>query len=43
MNKVSSRSHMILTLYVKKYHKKDDSYTNAKLNIVDLAGSEKLS
>jgi hypothetical protein len=40
MNEQSSRSHMILTITVNKIDHM--GLTAAKLNIVDLAGSEKL-
>lgn len=42
MNTVSSRSHLILTLKVNKFHDKNNVVSSAKLNIVDLAGSERL-
>ena len=40
MNEASSRSHMILTITVNKVD--NEGLTSAKLNIVDLAGSEKV-
>lgn len=40
-NAVSSRSHMLFTLYF-KVHSKDGSCRVGKLNICDLAGSERL-
>ena len=40
-NAVSSRSHMLFTLYF-KVHSKDGSSRVGKLNICDLAGSERL-
>ena len=44
MNKDSSRSHSIFTLYVEssmKDEKGNERFTAGKLNLVDLAGSER--
>ena len=43
MNSVSSRSHKLLMLKVKKKNQEDGSTTRAQLNLVDLAGSEKIA
>lgn len=46
MNKDSSRSHSIFSLYIEaaqKDEKGNDKYTGGKLNLVDLAGSERQS
>jgi kinesin family protein 3/17 len=46
MNKDSSRSHSIFTLYVEQSmidEKGNERITLGKLNLVDLAGSERLS
>jgi hypothetical protein len=46
MNKDSSRSHSMFTLFiesVEKGPKGEDRYVAAKLNLVDLAGSERIS
>ena len=37
MNKISSRSHCIFTLYMNQY-KPDDEVTTSKINLIDLAG-----
>ncbi|KRX05557.1 P-loop containing nucleoside triphosphate hydrolase [Pseudocohnilembus persalinus] len=42
MNLVSSRSHLIITFSLNIIDKFEDSVISAKLNIVDLAGSEKV-
>ena len=45
MNKDSSRSHLLFTLYLESaYGEEDDrKYVASRLNLVDLAGSERLS
>jgi hypothetical protein len=46
MNKDSSRSHSIFTLYIEAAYSDDkgnESFTAGKLNLVDLAGSERQS
>jgi kinesin family protein 3/17 len=46
MNKDSSRSHSIFTIFIEVAEKLDgtnDRYTAGKLNLVDLAGSERIS
>ena len=42
MNKISSRSHCIFTLFMNQY-KKDGEVTTAKINLIDLAGSERVN
>jgi hypothetical protein len=41
MNKYSSRSHAVFTIYYKEIGK--DKIVQSKINIVDLAGSERQS
>jgi len=45
LNKVSSRSHCIFTVYIESHSRVESNakYTLSKLNFVDLAGSERLS
>ena len=45
MNKASSRSHCIFTIYVESRSRVESSekVMTSKLNLVDLAGSERLS
>ena len=43
MNEHSSRSHSILTITVKGKNSADGTVTAAKLNLIDLAGSERIS
>ena len=46
MNKVSSRSQSIFTIYIDSQENDDkgnDKYKASKLNLVDLAGSERAS
>lgn len=45
MNKNSSRSHCIFTIYVEAHSRtlSDEKYITSKINLVDLAGSERLS
>jgi kinesin family protein C2/C3 len=43
MNEHSSRSHSILTITVKGKNSLDGTVTNGKLNLIDLAGSERIS
>ena len=46
MNKESSRSHSIFTLFIEMSEKDDkgeDKFRAGKLNLVDLAGSERQS
>ena len=45
MNKESSRSHLLFTLYLESATGEEDSrkYVASRLNLVDLAGSERLS
>lgn len=44
MNKNSSRSHCIFTIYVEARSRtlSDEKYVTSKINLVDLAGSERL-
>jgi len=42
MNEHSSRSHLMLTVYVNSLNKISQTRTNAKLNLIDLAGSERI-
>ncbi|XP_032723781.1 kinesin-like protein KIF9 isoform X4 [Lontra canadensis] len=44
MNKNSSRSHCIFTIYVEAHSRtlSDEKYVTSKINLVDLAGSERL-
>lgn len=44
LNKASSRSHCIFTIYIESHSKTDSEtkYTTSKINLVDLAGSERL-
>lgn len=44
MNKNSSRSHSIFTIYVEAHSRtlSDEKYVTSKINLVDLAGSERL-
>ncbi|KAM5234261.1 kinesin-like protein KIF9 isoform 4-T9 [Hipposideros larvatus] len=44
MNKTSSRSHSIFTIYVEAHSRtlSDEKYVTSKINLVDLAGSERL-
>ncbi|XP_016048383.1 kinesin-like protein KIF9 isoform X2 [Erinaceus europaeus] len=44
MNKNSSRSHCIFTIYVESHSRtlSDEKYITSKINLVDLAGSERL-
>ncbi len=41
-NQVSSRSHSVLTLKVSMKHKKNKETRRGVLNLIDLAGSEKV-
>ena len=41
MNELSSRSHLVLQMTINQIDERDMSATVSKLNIVDLAGSEK--
>ena len=45
MNKDSSRSHLLFTLYLESAtgDENDKKYVASRLNLVDLAGSERLS
>ncbi|EDL09012.1 kinesin family member 9 [Mus musculus] len=45
MNKNSSRSHCIFTIYMEAHSRtlSDEKYITSKINLVDLAGSERLS
>lgn len=43
MNKYSSRSHLILTVYVSGTNTITKAKCNAKLHLIDLAGSERVS
>jgi len=43
MNEHSSRSHLVLTLYTVSTAKKDGAIARAKLHLIDLAGSERVS
>ncbi len=42
MNKISSRSHCIFTLYMNQYQN-DGAVTASKINLIDLAGSERVN
>ena len=42
MNKISSCSHCIFTLFMNQ-HKKDGEVTTAEINLVDLPGSERVN
>ena len=42
MNKISSRSHCIFTLYMNQYNN-DGAVTASKINLIDLAGSERVN
>eukprot|EP01083_Nonionella_stella_P069573 185511_1 len=42
MNKISSRSHCIFTLYMNQYQS-DGAVTASKINLIDLAGSERVN
>lgn len=43
MNEHSSRSHLVLTFYTKCVAKQDGATSRAKLHMIDLAGSERVS
>ena len=43
MNEHSSRSHLVLTFYAHVVSKKDGAISRAKLHLIDLAGSERIS
>lgn len=43
MNKISSRSHCIFTLYMNQYESADGTVTTSKINLIDLAGSERVN
>ena len=43
MNEHSSRSHCMLSVYVDNAHRMAATRTRAKLHLIDLAGSERLS
>ena len=43
MNEHSSRSHMMLTVYVQSENRHNGAVSRGKLNLVDLAGSERLN
>ena len=43
MNEHSSRSHLVLTFYARVVSKKDGAISRAKLHLIDLAGSERIS
>ena len=43
MNEHSSRSHLVLTIYATGTSKQDQAVSRAKLHLIDLAGSERLS
>jgi kinesin family member C2/C3 len=43
MNEHSSRSHMMLTVYVQSENRSTGAVSRGKLNLVDLAGSERLN
>ena len=43
MNEHSSRSHLVLTFYCVATSKKDGTTARAKLHLIDLAGSERIS
>lgn len=43
MNEHSSRSHLILSLYVRSDHRLSGERTASKLHLIDLAGSERVS
>ena len=43
MNEHSSRSHMMLTVYLQSENRVTGAVTHGKLNLVDLAGSERIN
>jgi len=43
MNEHSSRSHLVLTFYARSIAKQDGATSRAKLHMIDLAGSERVS
>ena len=43
MNEHSSRSHLVLTFYARSIAKQDGATARAKLHMIDLAGSERVS
>ena len=42
MNATSSRSHLVLSIYVEAHNRVLNKHTSAKLHLVDLAGSERM-
>jgi len=43
MNKISSRSHCIFTLHIQMLQKSTGDMTRCKINLIDLAGSERVN
>jgi kinesin family protein C2/C3 len=43
LNEMSSRSHLILTIYVSGKHHELNKTFKGKLNLIDLAGSERIA